>query len=272
MKKYKLIKEYPGSPKLGTEIIKSTIYGASSTKVVHTYMIKGDETFKLNNPKDYPEFWQEIVEKDYKILSYITKSNAIWKLYDSICNTWCNDINSQIFSFDCLMNNYKVQIHSIKRLSDGKIFTIGDKIFPNNKIYKFELKDNNLKIWHCDISFSTPIIEGPSGQPGNCSWVEGISNVQKIKQPLFTTEDGVDIFEGDKYYPVCNYYNLHNACIYPSGHKMYKLFSTKEKAKEYILMNKPCLSYNDILSELNLTTSEKKTLKSITQKKLNNNN
>lgn len=161
MKKYVLIKEYPGSPKLGTIINDEiTTYGISFSKN------------NLSFIKKYPEFWQPVVEKDYEILEYISKLK-----------------NCIIEPKNPLFNNGDWDIHSVRRLSDSEIFTIGDKIFPNNKIYKFELKNNILKIWHCDISFSTPIIEGPSGQPGNCSWIKGINNIKKIKQPLFTTED-----------------------------------------------------------------------------------
>ena len=72
---------------------------------------------------------------------------------------------------------------------------------------------------------------------------------------MFTTEDGVDIFEGDKYF-ICTA-SLSN-CINNEGivskffkpNPNYKYFSTKEKAEEYILMNKPVLSLNDILKIL----------------------
>ena len=52
MKKFKLIKEYPRSPKLGTEI-----------------EIKESE---VNTIKTYPEYWQEIIEKKYEILELFT--------------------------------------------------------------------------------------------------------------------------------------------------------------------------------------------------------
>lgn len=66
MKKYKLIKEYPGSPKLGTEIINN-----ENVNSAHTL----DKTHYYNGYKiqEYPEFWEEVVEKDYEILSYISK-------------------------------------------------------------------------------------------------------------------------------------------------------------------------------------------------------
>ena len=138
MKTYKLIKEYPGSPRLNTEIIESTIYGASSVSVIKSFMIKGEEEFRLSNPKNYPEFWEEVVEKD------------------------------------------------------------------------------------------------------------------KVKQPLFKTEDGVDIFKGDEYFYTTDLF----VCVKSKAEKysttgiastgIWKDFSTKEKAEEYILMNKPCLSLNEV--------------------------
>jgi hypothetical protein len=86
------------------------------------------------------------------------------------------------------------------------------------------------------------------------------------KQPLFKTEDGVDIFEKDNYYVV--YFEEGNRLPLPRGAKLFgidgpyiaeplkegefwsknaKMFSTKEKAEEYVLLNKPCLSVKDVL-------------------------
>ena len=86
--------------------------------------------------------------------------------------------------------------------------------------------------------------------------------VEKAKQPLFTTEDGVDIFENNT-----SIYILDKFTIRHIKHKDFnviskhvKYFSTKEKAEEYILMNKPCLS----LKEIKETT----TIKGLSLKKL----
>lgn len=77
---------------------------------------------------------------------------------------------------------------------------------------------------------------------------------EQVKPPIFTTEDGVDIYKGDIYYGLriakIDFLKLE---IYPfSGNffsgkdSSFKYFSTKEAAEEYILLNKPCLSINDI--------------------------
>lgn len=235
MKKYKLIKTYPGSPKL--ESI------ADKKDACNFWYINNGFNNVGKNIDQFPEFWEEIVEKDYEILSYYQESNVHGKYvyYKSHMENW-EFIEKQ---------NYK--IHSVKRLSDGEVFTIGNKVrisklqhdgsFIINKFY-FDCNDEKLL---CN---------------GKCTG-NGHVSITKIEhsKPLFTTEDGVDIFEGDKYYrnsgwhfESCKF--IHTATKDTKFFMSDKPFSTKEKAEEYILMNKPCLSINDILEELKLETAE----------------
>jgi len=121
-------------------------------------------------------------------------------------------------------------IHSIKRLSDGEVFTIGDKIrFGREGITKISLNNENSKIWL-------------SVKGGGCC----ISIAEKLKTPLFTTEDGVGIRIDDVYYAIEYDFKIveYYLCSTPNG---YKQFSTKEEAEEYVLLNKPCLSLQDLL-------------------------
>jgi len=206
-KKYKLIKTFPGSLKLGT--IEEPI---------------GDIHMMCNchygyNISSTPEYWEEVIEKDYEILSvnptdihdgYKDKSKIVlWGVCNKDLKYW--------------------NIHSVKRLSDGEIFTIG----------------NNVKI----IKSTNPCCEQGIITDFSC-WLNDINNLEKIKQPLFTTEDNVDIFEGNTYYKVVNetfqLFIMENASKGESLKS--KVFSTKKKAEEYILMNKPCLSINDLKS------------------------
>lgn len=57
MEKYKLIKEYPGSPRLETTIFKNGPYW--SNVVSHEYFWKRENVF---NPALYPEYWRKIEE------------------------------------------------------------------------------------------------------------------------------------------------------------------------------------------------------------------
>ena len=56
MKKYKLIKIYPGSPKLGT--IAEGIYGGES------YTYNEYSSVSRGSIEDYPEYWEELIENN----------------------------------------------------------------------------------------------------------------------------------------------------------------------------------------------------------------
>ena len=66
MKQYKLIKEYPGSPKLNS-IVKQEL----SFNIQHGYRT---EDLKIYYSNDYieksPDYWEEIKQKDYEILEF----------------------------------------------------------------------------------------------------------------------------------------------------------------------------------------------------------
>jgi hypothetical protein len=68
------------------------------------------------------------------------------------------------------------------------------------------------------------------------------------KKVLFTTEDGVDVYEGDIYWLITGdlSYCGQKASPIDKGRKFGHVYSTKEKAQEYIELNKPKYSYNQI--------------------------
>jgi hypothetical protein len=119
MKKYKLLKEYPGSPELGT-IVKELYY-----------VYKG-----LKHSPMYDEYWEEVVEKDYEILSYLKKGSTT-------CTTTKRRGGESHKEF--------WNIYSVKRLSDGEVFTVGDKFTgyssEGNTIRSFDLRDNILIVY-----------------------------------------------------------------------------------------------------------------------------
>ena len=183
--------------------------------------------------KNYPEFWQEVVEKDYEILEVITNNGKFIE---------------KVYNQDATIKPYW-KIHSIKRLSDGEIFTIGDLVGTPGSTYPLK----EFKIIDCENTLAVHYYKDKIGGSGhyNCR----LKNLKKVKQPLFTTEDGVDIFEGDKYYYINSNFNdpweiINTKADCPEiinkNNLNYKRFSTKEKAEEYILMHKPCLSLKDI--------------------------
>lgn len=304
MKKYKLIKEYPGSPELNT-IVRRWTKKENSSKILYGTDNSLSPALEPTIIENYPEFWEEVREKilifiseeginvyegekyfaicpdtfeivesiadynsresdwykfalkynaenyvnqnkkEYKILSfkgtrgiYLRNGNKdIWELNDvpQIDRTEKHYLNNP--------NTY--QVYSVKRLSDGEVFTIGDKITGKSQynciINSIELNPN------CNQIMFNRLDEGID-----------LINAKHIKQPLFTTEDGIDIFESSDifYYVKFTQYNMtigkpfeivrgtHPTFKYEPQYEKY--FSTKEAAEEYIIMNKPCLSVNDV--------------------------
>ena len=201
--KYKLIKEYPGSPKLG-------------------YIYNPEQFEEYCN---YTEFWEEVVEKDYEILSLVaSEKNPQHKKGSKF-------LHNKDYKFKNMYPTEFWDIYSVKRISDNKIFTIGD-FYEDLIIEKMVMSvDGNI------LTTYKP----------------------KIKEPIFQTEDGIDMFAGMSFYYVCEELELYNTicCTDEKPYKNAKKFSTKEKAEEYILLNKPCLSYGDVQEYLKVKDCNK---------------
>jgi len=281
MRKFKLIKEYIGSPRLGTiarytgdlfdkdndllpsvvkdkhffefweEIIKEEIIEYPiGTKVLnsHTntiYTKKQDGWYKPSDKTAYTDeqlrkskcisvIEEKVVEKDYEILQLSLKRSIKPNIID---------INNRSKEYIlALLNCDGNSIHSIKRLSDGEIFTIGD-ITNIGTILSIRTEGQGLVF--------------------NGSYKYGLNDLKHVKQPLFTTEDGVDIFENKDGEIIWWSLQLDNWKISNAPHICKNLiptktedllkhcrelrFSTKEAAEEYILMNKPCLSLKETI-------------------------
>lgn len=311
MKKYKLIKEYPGSPKLGSWAYKTNggainingrvhcstesnyfekivtnqpkfweekfdhslmlecirkfpkgsrvkcaktgneyVVASEFTKPVKNDWFEGIYYYGLNKSdilavkdgcsegfylRHNNKFAEKVFKKDYEILSFrgmfILTRNSDGK-FDSSSN--------RNFSEKELLDN-QCEIYSVKRLSDGEIFTIGDQS-KFGEITGFLL--DNYKIFSQTLSCDRSCV---------------LSLLKKIEEPLFTTEDGVNIFESDEYYYTVSAPSFHhisklsvkkfeNGFLKEYPHN--KRFSTREAAEEYVLMNKPYLSINDVLSNI----------------------
>lgn len=256
MKRYKLIREYPGSPKLG-KILKPKIEIENNN--TNNYYWEGS----WFNPENYPEFWQLMVEKDYEILKFILPGDNIIHIQ--------NAKNSLEFM---LKNHNTYKIYSIKRLSDGEIFTIGDLVGTPGSIYPLK----EFKIIDSENTVAAHCYKNKIGGSGHYNY--RLKNLKKAKQPLFTTEDGVDIFENDWYFRAAtggivfdtiSKYKASSKNAYPDNkYPDYHVnFSTKEAAEEYILLNKPCLSLKEIKENTTIKGLSLKKLQKLVQQKLN---
>jgi len=186
----------------------------------------------------YPEFWKRVEEVDYEILTVTPSEKNL------------NNTNKEaVITFKMCNKDLQMwNIHSVKRLSDGEVFTIGDLIDFGDFGNKGFRPIGKIEVDYFDKTRVTAW-DGAYGKGAINKWGKASK-----KTPLFTTEDGVEIFEGDKFY----YPNIHiwktiiseadkRVLIFIRLNK-YKPFSTKEKSEEYILLNKPCLSVNEIIA------------------------
>jgi len=138
-----------------------------------------------------------------------------------------------------ILNHRHGVIHSVRRKIDSEVFTVGDKVKHKNGA-TFEI---------CNIRFWKGNLQITSGTGITAS----IKDIERWK-PLFTTEDGVDIYEGDKdFYVVCisneySYvpYQVFRTSNYFDNKKEFIHFKSKEKAWEWIEENKPKFSKKDI--------------------------
>jgi hypothetical protein len=122
--KYKLIKKYPGSDPVGTIV---TGYGKDG------WYSKGPggKTYDWTLVVYNPEYWEEVVEKDYEILSF-KQDSGITDLWTKFSGGWSRNVNgypaTAPYTLEDILKNNLYTIHSVKRLSDGEVFTVGDRI------------------------------------------------------------------------------------------------------------------------------------------------
>jgi hypothetical protein len=329
-KKYKLIKKYPSLPNdwevgmivgLGDRCT-PTFFSPCNGKYKDYYIPVGEV---IGNE----EYWEE-EDSDYIILSFRDILN------DTIFNLNKEGNYSQTgtgydISLDSMMSlgrsveSGDIEIYSIKRTIDGKIFTIGDMIEDINKydfitrfkikrikidqIYKLKFllesgsyyslhscKKSKLihtshgedfyegdeyfwvseqphsgippftisgphKMVYNPVTFFEPYIHVFKNEEKAEEWIN-----KNTKKPLIKTEDGVDVFEGDKihwvgigYQRIEYYYSIpfFKSHVDLDFTNTYKLFSTKKLADEFVMkVNKKSLSVNDVISLLNLEKKE----------------
>jgi len=193
------------------------------------------------------QFWEEVIEKNYEILSFklgaridTLRENGLYGI-----STGHDKHKTGIYSVNSYIN---WDIQSVKRLSDGEIFTLGDKVKQRNVVHNNVF---NIRKFEMDANKEHLLVISNGGIR--------LHKIEHYTPILFTTKDGINIFKGNEYWFVVesehsflnSYKPLKHICDWDNTEKPplgYVQFSTKEKAEEYILWNKPCLSLNDVAS------------------------
>ena len=244
MKSYKLIKEYPCCLyKVGdiVELQKDKKYfrGKDSPYYIFKKYVE-----------NYPEFWEKVKKKkvEYQILSF-SYPNSTCRMWENNVAKLQDDGNYHLgglsWTLDSMLNKEvcvtsgHIKIHSVKRLIDGEIFTVGDTTNHNSIIKAIELGKGYGGLWFV------------TDEEENYGFAIGDMEIH-IKEPLLITEDGVTAYLGDKYWCV---EKNDKSKIFTQGYfgsgkirtEEFYFFSSRESAEEYIIMNKPCLSINDVM-------------------------
>ncbi len=200
-----------------------------------------------NNLKKFIESKTPKPERGWEIVAY-KMDKKIFELYnDGLYYTKTTSFPHCYSEKDFL--KYRAEIHSVKRPSDGEVFSVGDVVntFKQDgakvKIEGFEIYDGELCVYFQSWNRASLV----------SYWLAKAEHV-KEKPVLFTTEDGVEMYDGDSFWYINS--NLDLFCFEAklstwakSLNPGEKTFSTKEKAEEYIKMNKPLnISMKEIAS------------------------
>lgn len=250
MKKYK----HKSTGKTCTE--KDTFYYIDSEGNLPKWIVEDSCDWEeiLSNIPEYVKCIKSYTGKEIGTIYKSTDRPDWFRNYESVeefmrtknRNCWFTpsrkaEYDAQFKKYEILDTGCSFNIIKIKRVSDGEIFSIGDKIdigLGESTIEKIEI--NNKKEDE-DYPYDI-IIYYECGHITNNKELGAFKDMKKCRIPLFYTEDNnVPVYEGDDVYYVSNMHNPYgiwckiSKATYPMD---VKYFSTKQAAEEYISINK----------------------------------
>ena len=237
MKRYKLIKEYPGSPEIGSKVA----YSKDSKTYVFADRISITE-FPIKEIENFPEFWEAYSMYDYQILEFINKKNKakceVTDFAPAVVKeglVYKEDCYNTYYSEDYVRKNSgEFIITKVKRLKGNVVFTLGDNItenitglFENWKISELSLKDTR-------------------------AFANGL-NIEYLEHtiPIGRSEEGDSIYVGDSIWAI--EYKTHDFYFFSLkapkelDTETYKYFTDLDNVKSYRFHKMPCLSYDDVI-------------------------
>jgi hypothetical protein len=117
-------------------------------------------------------------EYGYEILSFMSTKG-------------CFAVASYFTAEENFKGNSVWKIFSVKRISDGVVFSIGDKVKINSSVHVGTIYSMIVSRNSIYITFNV------SDTLDGCVYLE---DVHKVKEPILVTKDAAELFEGDTYY------------------------------------------------------------------------
>ncbi len=247
MKTYKLVKKYPGSLEIGTEVVWGN-FGLSG----ECYQVKvkaGIFRFAKETIENNSEFWQEVEQPEYEVLEVKLSDDTILTYQGQECIKRTDVFTpSSTYKLDACLKDSRVKINSVKRLSDGLIIKVGNKV--TTKGYMTTENVTGFILHDGTTSFKKGI------------WVEtveGSMHIERVKEvlsPIYTTYDGVEVYSYrqvvfwviDGKYEYALDMCAGNVELIKTQPKTYKVFSTKEAAEDYVKSLTPLFVTEDLVS------------------------
>ena len=148
-------------------------------------LIDLNSLYQCINGKWYREV--EPVKPTYEILSFRyreltwSKEKYYYEVIGRTLRTLLSDLLNSV-------KNGRATIHSVRRLTDGEVFTVGDEVINTREGSEI------LKIKSIHLSGGLIYLHDESGH-------SALRDLEKVKQPtiLLTTEDGKEITNGKQY-------------------------------------------------------------------------
>lgn len=221
------------------------------------------QTEKLNKPFECNGFCflyysKNNAEKDLETLYRFTTEDGV-KIYDEM-KVYCVNSENKVSDVSSTLGEYRGNNPSYKyfyNLEDAVAY-----IKKGNRIPIFKSHDG-VYMYEGDTCYQyntkkktqiTNSVSSNTCHSGKFGWISFSSEdvreeyIKSISSIIFTTNDGVDMYEGDTcYYIYLNSINMGKAFIGMIKSGLFDYFSSKEKALEYLEMNKKEYSFQDLI-------------------------
>lgn len=188
----------------------------------------------VDEPKQQPKYPKGIISFEHGVGGTSSLSGTPT---DEYYQDWCH------YFLGCTP---KYKIHSVKN-SKGEMFTVGDEVEYIQKNDYYE----KFNVGQFKIDNGKFIMAATESNPRTAWNVEFLTKVEP-KKPLFKTEDGFDVLEGDDYFAVrisdfnISEYNATYAKYIIDG-DYYIRFKHKSNAEKYVAENQKSISYKNLI-------------------------